>query len=189
MERAIDRLLQFIEYLKSTGNEVKNAKSFEVKCGLSNSYIANAKKKGGNGSIGSDTIAKIIEVFPKLNIEWLCSGKGDMLKQEVLLFSEVLGHANVSIEIARDNSMFPVIEQGNMIAVNREHESELICGQIYAIYLLDDSVFFRYVAKVESSKIMVIPANREPQYGTGQELNKRKIKKIRKVIGVVKSFL
>lgn len=56
MERAIDRLLQFIEYLKSTGNEVKNAKSFEVKCGLSNSYIANAKKKGGNGSIGSDTI-------------------------------------------------------------------------------------------------------------------------------------
>lgn len=187
MERAIDRLLQFIAHLKSVGHEVKNAKSFEEKCGLSNSYVANSKK--GNGSIGSDMIAKIMLAFPQLNIEWLCSGKGEMLKQEMLFFSEVLGNRNVAIEIARDNSMFPIIEQGNMIAVSQESESELICGQIYAIYMLDDSVFFRYISRLESTKILVVPANREPQYGTGQEFNKRKIKEIKKVIGVVKSFV
>lgn len=187
MERAIDRLLKFISHLKSVGSEVKNAKTFEEKCGLSNSYISNSKK--GNGSIGSDMIAKIMSGFPQLNIEWLCSGKGEMLKQEMLFFSEVLGNRNVAIEIARDNSMFPVIEQGNMVAIGQEPETEIICGQVYAIYMLDDSVLFRYVSKVESTKILVVPANREPQYGTGQEFNKRKIKEIKRVIGVVKTFV
>lgn len=187
MERAIDRLLQFIDYLKGVGSEVKNAKSFEEKCGLSNSYVANSKK--GNGSIGSDIIAKIMSGFPQLNIEWLCSGKGEMLKQEMLFFSEVLGNRNVAIEIARDNSMFPVIEQGSIIAISQEPELEIVCGQVYAIYMFDDSVFFRYVSKIESTKILVVPANREPQYGTGQEFNKRKIKEIKKVIGVVKTFV
>lgn len=187
MERAIDRLLQFIAHLKNVGSEVRSAKAFEEKCGLSNGYVANSKK--GNGSIGSDMIAKIISGFPQLNIEWLCSGKGEMLKQEVVFFSQILGNTNVIVETARDNSMFPVIEQGNTVAINNKSENELICGYIYAIYLPDDSVFFRYVSKVESTKILVVPANREPQYGTGQELNKKKIKKIKRVIGVVKSFL
>ena len=187
MERAIDRLLQFIEYLKKTDGEVKNAKVFEKKCGLSNSYIANSKKS--NGSIGSDTIAKILSSFPQLNVEWICTGRGDMLKKVMAFFSEILGSRNVSIETARDNSMFPVIEQGSMVAVSQEPENELICGQIYAIYMPDDSIFFRYVSKVESAKILVVPANREPQYGTGQELNKKKIKEIKRVVGVVKSFL
>lgn len=187
MERAIDRLLQFISHLKTVGGEVKNAKTFEIKCGLSNSYIANSKK--GIGSIGSDMIAKIVSAFPQLNVEWLCSGKGNMIKQEIIFFSEILGSRNVSIETARDNSMFPVIEQGNMVVVSKEPESELICGQVYAIYMPDDSVFFRYVSKIELTKILVVPANREPQYGNGQELNKKKIKEIKRVIGVVKSFL
>ena len=107
MERAIDRLLQFIEYLKKSEGEVKNAKVFEKKCGLSNGYIANSKKS--NGSIGSDTIAKILSSFPQLNVEWICTGRGDMLKKGMAFFSEILGSRNVSIETARDNSMFPVI--------------------------------------------------------------------------------
>lgn len=187
MERAIDRLLQFIVHLKSVGDETKNAKSFEEKCGLSNGYIANSKK--GNGSIGSDMIAKIISGFPQLNVEWLCSGKGEMLKQELLFFSEMIGNRNVTIEIARDNSMFPIIEQGSMVAISQDSEIELICGQVYAIYMPDGSVFFRYISKVESSIVMVVSANREPQYGNGQELEKKKIKEIKRVIGVVKSFL
>lgn len=185
-ERAVDRLLQFIEYLKKIG-ESNNVKVFEKKCNLSNGYIANSKKS--NSSIGSDIIYKVMSAFPQLNIEWLCSGKGEMLKNEIPLFSEVFGNREISIEIAYDNSMYPVIEQGSMVAISKEPAIEIICGQIYAIYMPDDSVFFRYVSKVESTKIMVIPANREPQYGTGQELNKKKIKEIRKVIGVVKSFL
>lgn len=187
MERAIDRLLQFISHLKTMGGEVNNVKAFEMKCGLSNSYIANSKK--GIGSLGSDIIAKIISAFPQLNVEWLCSGKGDMLKQETVFFSEMLGNKNVTVETACDNSMFPVIEQGNIVAMNQKPESELICGQVYAIHMLDDYVFFRYVTRVEATKIFVVPSNREPQYGTGQELNRKKIKEIKKVIGVVKLFL
>lgn len=187
MGRVIDRLLEYIDYLKESGSGIRSAKAFEGKCGLSNGYVANSKK--GGGGLGSDIIAKIISAFPQLNVEWLCSGKGEMLKQEVLFFSKMLGDRNVYIEVARDNSMFPVIEQGNVVAISQEPECELVCGQIYAIYMPDGSVFFRYVSKVEATKILAVPANREPQYGTGQELNKKKIKEIRKVIGVVKSFL
>lgn len=187
MERVIDRLLTFIKYLKESGNDIKSAKAFEEKCGLSNSYIANIKK--GNGSVGSDMLSKIIFAFPKLNIEWLCSGNGEMLKQDMVFFSEILGNKNVSLEIAKDNSMFPVFEQGNTVAINKDVESEIICGQIYAIYMQDNSVFFRYISMFDKNKVVLVPANKESQYGYEQELSRKKIKKISRVVGVVKTLI
>lgn len=187
MERVIDRLLTFIRYLKESGNGTKSAKAFEEKCGLSNSYIANVKK--GNGSVGSDMLAKINLAFPQLNLEWLCSGNGEMLKQEMVFFSEILGNRNVSLEIVKDNSMFPVFEQGNTVAINMDIESEIICGQIYAIYMQDNSVFFRYISMFDKNKVVLVPANKEPQYGSEQELSRKKIKKISRVVGVVKTFV
>ena len=187
MERAIDRLLQFIEYLKRTENEVRNTKAFEKKCGLSNSYIANAKKS--NGSIGSDMLAKIISSFPQLNVKWLCTGSGDMIQQEMIFLSEILGDRRITLEISKDNSMFPVIEQGSMVAVTKDAESEVICGHIYAVYLPDNSVFFRYIASVTEDSIVVVPCNKEVQYGKEQTIKKKNILKISKVVGAVKAFV
>ena len=75
-ERAIDRLIKFIDYLKER-KETKSLKSFEETCGLSNGYLANSKKS--NGSIGSDMLARIISKFPQLNLAWLCTGNGNMI--------------------------------------------------------------------------------------------------------------
>jgi len=64
-----ERLKKFLKHLNTGQN------SFERKVGIANGYINNLK-----GSIGSDNIDKIGTHFPELNIEWLISGKGEMLK-------------------------------------------------------------------------------------------------------------
>ena len=65
-----DRLLKFIE-LNST-----SLHQFEKKVGLSNGYMAKV------ASIGSPVIEKIAEVYPDLNIDWLFTGKGHMLRSQ-----------------------------------------------------------------------------------------------------------
>lgn len=47
---------------------------FEMKCGLSQGYIANIRN-----SPHPDKLKKIANVFPELNIEWLMIGRGEML--------------------------------------------------------------------------------------------------------------
>ena len=63
-------------YCKSVGLTVKE---FEVSIGASNGYV-NSISKG----IGEDKLSIIIEKFPNLSIEWLLTGKGKMLKEEVV---------------------------------------------------------------------------------------------------------
>lgn len=52
-------------------------RKFEEKCGLGRGNISNMKS---DGSIGSDKLAKIIDTYPKVAIEWLLIGQGEMLK-------------------------------------------------------------------------------------------------------------
>ena len=49
--------------------------NFESQIGFSNGYVNSIIR-----SIGNDKLAKIVERFPELNIEWLLLGKGKMLK-------------------------------------------------------------------------------------------------------------
>ncbi len=49
--------------------------AFEKEINSSNGYVNSISK-----SIGIDKIELILEKFPKLNIEWLLTGKGEMLK-------------------------------------------------------------------------------------------------------------
>lgn len=88
-ERAIDRLKKFAQYARYELKMVKGYNSFEAYCGMSLGYMASLDKNGkGKGKIGSDTIAKVLNKFPMLNIEWLCTGKGDMLKKDVIKENE-----------------------------------------------------------------------------------------------------
>lgn len=66
-----DRLKEVRDYAKM------GQTNFEKHTGISVGYFNKVK-----GSIGSDTIMKIVDKFPELNIDWLITGKGSMLKSD-----------------------------------------------------------------------------------------------------------
>jgi len=68
MSETKERLLQFLRY-KKLGQQ-----KFEISIGMSNGW---ANKVGD--SIRENTLQKIKEVYPELNIAWLKSGVGEML--------------------------------------------------------------------------------------------------------------
>lgn len=49
--------------------------AFEKSIGVANGYVNSISK-----SIGIDKISLILEKYPNLNIEWLLTGRGEMLK-------------------------------------------------------------------------------------------------------------
>ncbi len=69
--RIIDRLMA---YLRARGI---SAYSFERSCAVANGYLR--KQEKGKGSIGSDILERIIVQYRDLNLNWLLSGKGEML--------------------------------------------------------------------------------------------------------------
>jgi len=74
-----ERLLSFLSFLKIGQNK------FAKQCGFSESLISNSK-----GSIGSEVLNKIISKYPELNINWLLTGEGEMLKSNTEI-SELKG--------------------------------------------------------------------------------------------------
>jgi len=68
-----DRLLKFIEYLKIGQG------AFEKKCGISNGYINNNK-----GNIGASILNRIHVAYPELNVEYITTGSGQMIKGGLL---------------------------------------------------------------------------------------------------------
>lgn len=67
----ISRLQEFILYKKVA------ITVFESTCDIKRNVISAAIKN--NGSIGSDKLSKISTTYPELNMDWLLSGKGEML--------------------------------------------------------------------------------------------------------------
>ncbi|MBX6361275.1 MAG: helix-turn-helix transcriptional regulator [Acidobacterium ailaaui] len=72
--KTIDRLKQYLEYKGISHN------AFNKSIGMSNAYIG--KQIKNNASLGTDVVEKIVEVYTDLNLEWLITGKGPMLKEE-----------------------------------------------------------------------------------------------------------
>lgn len=64
------RLIAFIDYLGKSKN------AFEKACGLSTRYVSNI-----SASISPDKLKQISLKYPELNIEWLLTGEGDMLRE------------------------------------------------------------------------------------------------------------
>lgn len=64
-----DRLKEIRDYAKM------GQTNFEKHTGIASGYFNKVK-----GSIGSDTLLKIIDKYPEVNIDWLITGKGSMLK-------------------------------------------------------------------------------------------------------------
>ena len=68
-----DRLKQLAQ------TEGLSMRAFEETCGLGRGNISNMSQEGG---IGSDKLTKIIDAFPKVDLYWLLTGEGDMLKSD-----------------------------------------------------------------------------------------------------------
>ncbi|WP_366938649.1 hypothetical protein [uncultured Eudoraea sp.] len=66
-----------MQFIKFAG---LSARQFDLSIGASNGYTLRMKKN--NASIGSDVIENILKVYPQLNVVWLITGEGDMLKKQ-----------------------------------------------------------------------------------------------------------
>lgn len=70
MEETVkDRLFKFIEYLNMS------VRQFEIKWGVASGYVRNISK-----GIGNDHLSNLCNQYPNLDLNWLLTGKGSMLK-------------------------------------------------------------------------------------------------------------
>lgn len=107
MSETKERLLQFLRY-KKLGQQ-----KFEISIGMSNGW---ANKVGD--SIRENTLQKIKEVYPELNIAWLKSGVGSMLigDSEVTLEAPTDSRIETGEEItAKLVPLLPIAAQGGSL--------------------------------------------------------------------------
>ena len=113
MSETKDRLLEFLRY-KGLGQQ-----KFEISIGMSNGW---ANKVGD--SIRENTLKKISEVYPELNIAWLKSGVGIMLnngESEETLYTPKEEHPkernqkDATEETAKMVLLLPVSAQGGSL--------------------------------------------------------------------------
>jgi transcriptional regulator with XRE-family HTH domain len=71
-ESVKERIIAFIKYKGLSQGK------FEAMCGISNGYINNLKS-----SPTVPVLQKIISAFPDINLEWIVSGIGEMMKSDV----------------------------------------------------------------------------------------------------------
>lgn len=88
---------------------------FEKKCGLSNGIISKVSYE-----LHPKSLAKIKRTYPKLSVDWLRTGKGDMLE------CDCTNSINVSNSTIRDNSANinnELLDEIRMI--RKEHQDEI----------------------------------------------------------------
>ena len=94
MTKTIDRLIQFINHIGLS------ARQFDISIGASNGYTLRMKKN--HASVGSDVLETILQTYPDLNVVWLLTGEGVMLKsqmeEEILDFERLPAEKKAIIE-------------------------------------------------------------------------------------------
>ena len=101
-----ERILQFIDY------KGFNKSKFYRETGLSNGIL---DKKSG---LTLDSIEKIYSKYPEINIEWLLTGKGEMLKT---FAQNITQNGNTNV-----NNGHNVSDQGNVIKQTNDELMEII---------------------------------------------------------------
>lgn len=101
---SVNRILQYIEY-----KGVSKYK-FYKQTGLSNGFLDK------NTNMGTDKCEKIIDVYSDLNAEWLITGKGQMLKSDILQDnSESFSHENCPLQPMIENQQKLIDAQSELI--------------------------------------------------------------------------
>lgn len=68
----LNRIKQYIDF------KGVSVSAFEKSIGMSNASFGKSLKNGG--TIGADKLEIILNVYPDLNLNWLITGKGEMIK-------------------------------------------------------------------------------------------------------------
>lgn len=66
-----------MQFIKHAG---LSARQFDMSIGASNGYTLRMSKN--KASVGSDVIENILKTYPDLNVVWLLTGEGPMLKSQ-----------------------------------------------------------------------------------------------------------
>jgi NADH dehydrogenase/NADH:ubiquinone oxidoreductase subunit G len=117
------RLLEIADFLKVS------VRSLEVACGLQRGNISNMSE---DSAIGSDKLAKIIDSFPYFNAEWILTGNGPMIKDNVDKNTLKPGVEFKYIDKNTDadtNLIDKIAQQAEQIGIlknENEHKNELI---------------------------------------------------------------
>lgn len=72
---------------------------FERSIGMSNNSFRKSLNNGGN--IGSDKLENILRIYPEINISWLLTGEGSMLKETSCIEKEVPASAIQPIHVPK----------------------------------------------------------------------------------------
>lgn len=89
--KPIDRIVLFIDYLKES-QKVKSVAEFERICGFGYGFISNQKR--GAGWMNVNMLNVISSVYPELNIDWVVTGRG------VMLYNDLCTHYQAAYEAA-----------------------------------------------------------------------------------------
>ena len=92
-----------------------SARQFDLSIGAANGYTLRMKKN--RASIGSDVIENIVRTYPQLNVSWLITGEGEMLKSNTPI--EPVEFDKLPIE--KQKEIEEIIEK----KIRERHEAEL----------------------------------------------------------------
>ena len=152
MEDFKNRLLKYIE-----GHLKISVRSFEERCGLTNGTVGAIKIKGPS----AENLSKISYTYPELNLNWLVSGRGNMLNERhdivdksaripLLPFAAVAGWMtdNNGVDAFVDSMVFADFSaRGADCAIRVDGDSmypRYKSGDILAIKILKDPSFFQW---------------------------------------------
>lgn len=146
-----DRISKFIQYKNITIAE------FERNVSLANGYIKKFK-----GSIGSDKLNNITSYYPDINIDWLITGKGSMLKSEI---SNMLAESPMEYGKKQTRPRIPYTAAAGSLTSTVEGITANQCEQIPRINAFPD-YDFTIILKGDSM---------EPKYEGGDEVACKRI--------------
>ena len=146
-----DRISKFIQYKNITIAE------FERNVSLANGYIKKFK-----GSIGSDKLNNITSYYPDINIDWLITGKGSMLKSEI---SNMLAESPMEYGKKQTRPRIPYTAAAGSLTSAVEGITANQCEQIPRINAFPDYDF----------TIIIKGSSMEPKYEGGDEVACKRI--------------
>lgn len=119
----MDLRQRVLEYCKRKNIAVSR---FEKECNLSNGYFNQVKKRPS-----LDKIESISRAFPDLNTDWLLTGEGEMLRQNIQQAgdnaTQVQGTNNhVSSPRVLEMAMQEIAEQRKLVSKSQEQIDRLI---------------------------------------------------------------
>lgn len=119
----MDLRQRVLEYCKRKNIAVSR---FEKECNLANGYFNQVKKRPS-----LDKIESISRAFPDLNTDWLLTGEGEMLRQNIQQAgdnaTQVQGTNNhVSSPRVLEMAMTEIAEQRKLVAKSQEQIDRLI---------------------------------------------------------------